>query len=133
MVHAVPGQTWTADDGRSRRSCGPWRPALLVVALALALGTTLISPPPSSAQGAEPPNGTAPRTESDESSPGAGGAVGFVLIGGWIVLGGALFWRGQRRLAARRSLPAPDAEPPSADQDAKPVRLGGVPADDTAE
>jgi len=79
------------------------------------------------------PNGTAASADGDGPSRGLGGAVGFVLIGGWIVLGGALLWRGQRRLAAQRSLPAPDAELPSAGQDDEPVRPGGVPADDTAE
>lgn len=87
-----------------------WRRVLVASAVTVVAWTVLVQP--AGAQRA-PVTDTTPSARARDAtatgqSPNPSAAVGFVLIGGWVLAGGVLFRQGRRRLAAHKSHPARD-------------------------
>jgi hypothetical protein len=91
----------------------------VLVPAALAALASTVSVQPASAQRApvadspsSAESGGAAATGQDSN---ATGAIGFVLIGGWMLGGVLLFRQGRRRLAAHKSVPAQHPMPDDGD------------------
>lgn len=103
VVHAVTGR---CSSGRRWRTHGlrAWRRVLVLGTVAVVAWAMLVQP--AGAQRAPVTDTTPSARTTTGRGPNATGAIGFVLIGGWVLAGGLLFRQGRRRLAAHKALPA---------------------------